>query len=124
MDKRTPKDFDDYLSAFPPKVQTLLRKMRRAIKRVAPKAKETISYKVPALTLNGETLVWYAAFKSHIGFYPGAEAIAAFKKELSPYKTARGSARFPFDEPLPLDLVDRIVKFRLSRPRAGKGSSR
>lgn len=110
----TPADLDGYISGFPEEVQALLGKMRRTIGRAAPNAEETISYNVPAFTLRGKKLVWFAAFKSHIGFYPGAAAIAAFKKELSPYKTAKGSVRFPFKHPLPLDLVSRIVKFRLS----------
>jgi uncharacterized protein YdhG (YjbR/CyaY superfamily) len=112
----TPADLDAYISGFPEEVQTLLRKMRRTIGKAAPNAEETISYNVPAFALRGKKLVWFAAFKSHIGFYPGAAAIAAFKKELSRYKTAKGSAQFPFSEPLPLDLVSRIVKFRLNAP--------
>jgi uncharacterized protein YdhG (YjbR/CyaY superfamily) len=114
MPNNAPQDFNDYLAAFPPSVQTLLKKMRQTIKRAAPKAKETISYNIPTFTVNGKKLVWFAAFKSHIGFYPGAAAIKTFKKELSPYKTAKGSVQFPFDEPLPLDLVTRIVKSRLA----------
>lgn len=114
MPNNAPEDFNDYLSAFPAKVQTLLKKMRQTIKKAAPKAKETISYNIPTFTVNGKKLVWFAAFKSHVGFYPGAAAIKAFKKELSPYKTAKGSVQFPFDEPLPLSLVERIVKARLA----------
>ncbi|HZY97471.1 MAG TPA: DUF1801 domain-containing protein [Candidatus Cybelea sp.] len=117
MQKRVPRDFNDYLSAFPKNVQMLLGKMRLAIKKAAPKAQETISYNVPAFAMNGKKIVWFAAFKSHIGFYPGAAAIAAFKKELAGYKTAKGSVQFPFDEPLPLSLVARIVEFRLSQSR-------
>lgn len=111
--RATPTDIDNYISGFPEEVQTLLRKMRYTIRKAAPKAEETISYNVPAFTLGGKKLVWFAAFKSHIGFYPGAAAIAAFKRELSQYKTATGSAQFPFKDPLPLGLVSRIVKFRL-----------
>lgn len=110
----TPADLDEYIGGFPEEVQTLLRKMRLTIGKAAPNAGEAISYGVPAFTLHGKKLVWFAAFKSHIGFYPGAAAIAAFKKELSQYKTAKGSVQFPFKDPLPLDLVSRIVKFRLN----------
>jgi uncharacterized protein YdhG (YjbR/CyaY superfamily) len=110
----TPADIDDYISRFPEEVQTLLRKMRLTIGKAAPSAEEAISYDVPAFALRGKKLVWFAAFKSHIGFYPGAAAIAAFKKDLSQYKTAKGSVQFPFNDPLPLDLVSRIVKFRLN----------
>jgi uncharacterized protein YdhG (YjbR/CyaY superfamily) len=93
-------------------VQQRLQKMRLTVKKAAPQAKEKISYGIPAFTLNG-MLVWFAAFKNHIGFYPRTSAIAAFKKELSHYKGAKGSVQFPFDKPLPLHLISRIVKFRV-----------
>jgi uncharacterized protein YdhG (YjbR/CyaY superfamily) len=114
MTNETPKNIDDYAGRFPKEVQQLLKNMRLAIKKAAPQAKETISYGIPAFTLNG-MLVWFAAFKSHIGFYPRASAIAAFKKELSAYKGAKGSVQFPLDQPLPLALVSRIVKFRVKQ---------
>ena len=114
MTKKTPKNIDDYVGHFPKEVQQLLQKMRLTIKKAAPQAKETISYGIPAFTLNG-MLVWFAAFQNHIGFYPRTSAIAAFKKELSAYKGAKGSVQFPFDEPLPLALVSRIVKFRVKQ---------
>ncbi len=112
--KKTPKNFDDYVDRFPKEVQQLLRGMPLTIKKAAPQAKETISYGIPAFTLNG-MLVWFAAFKTHIGFYPRTSAIAAFRKELSVYKGVKGSVQFPFDEPLPLALVSRIVKFRVKQ---------
>ena len=111
---KNPKDIDDYADRFPKEVQQLLQKMRLTIKNAAPKAEETISYGIPAFRLNG-MLVWFAAFKSHIGFYPGAGAIVAFNEELSAYKRAKGSVQFPFDEPLPLALVSRMVKFRVKQ---------
>ena len=114
MTKKTPKNFDQYTDRFSKEVQQLLQKMRLTIKKAAPQSKETISYGIPAFTLNG-MLVWFAAFQNHIGFYPGASAIAAFKKELSAYKGAKGSVQFPFDGPLPLALVSRIVKFRVKQ---------
>jgi uncharacterized protein YdhG (YjbR/CyaY superfamily) len=110
-----PADVDDYINGFPASAQTLLRQMRSTIRKAAPKAQETISYNMPAFELRGKRLVWFAGFKSHIGFYPGAAAITAFSKELSAYKTAKGSVQFPLSDPLPLDLVSRIVKFRLER---------
>ncbi len=94
--------------------------MRETIRKAAPKAEETISYGMPAYKLKG-TLVWFAAHSNHIGFYPGVSGIAAFKKELSPYKSAKGSVQFPVDEPLPLGLVARIVKFRLKEALAKAG---
>jgi uncharacterized protein YdhG (YjbR/CyaY superfamily) len=114
MDKKTPKNFNDYVDRFPKDAQQRLTTMRLTIKKAAPKAKETISYGVPCFTLD-RVLVWFAAAKSHIGFYPGALTIATFKEELSSYKTGRGSVQFPFDEPLPLALVTRMVKFRVKR---------
>jgi uncharacterized protein YdhG (YjbR/CyaY superfamily) len=114
MTKKTLRNFDAYLERFPKNVQRLLQKMRLTIKKAAPQAKETISYGIPAFTLNG-LLVWFAAHKNHIGFYPRASAIAAFKKELSAYKGAKGSVQFPFDKPLPLALVSRIVKYRMKQ---------
>ena len=112
MNKKTPNNIDDYVDRFPKEVQQLLKRMRLTIKKAAPKAKETISYGIPAFRLDG-LLVWFAAFKNHIGFYPRASAIAAFQKELSAYKWAKGSVQFPLDEPLPLALVSRMVKFRV-----------
>lgn len=111
--RKTPKSFDDYMDRFPKDVQLRLQKLRLTVKKAAPQAKEKISYGIPAFTLNG-MLVWFAAFKNHIGFYPRTSAIAAFKKELSVYKGAKGSVQFPFDKPLPLTLISRIVKFRVT----------
>jgi uncharacterized protein YdhG (YjbR/CyaY superfamily) len=110
--RKTPKDFNDYSDRFPKDVQQRLQKLRLTVKKAAPQAKEKISYGIPAFTLNG-MLVWFAGFKNHIGFYPRTSAIAAFKKELSAYKGAKGSVQFPFDKPLPLPLISRIVKFRV-----------
>lgn len=110
----TSSEIDEYINGFPQPVQKLLRKMRAAVRKAAPDAQETIGYNVPAFTLGGKKLVWFAAFKSHIGFYPGAAAIRAFNKDLSQYKTAKGSAQFPFTEPLPLHLVSRIGHFALA----------
>ena len=110
--RKTPKNFEDYLERFPKHVQQRLQKIRLTVKKAAPQAEEKISYGIPAFTLNG-MLVWFAAFKNHIGFYPRTSAIAAFKKELSTYKGAKGSVQFPFDKPLPLPLISRMVKFRV-----------
>ena len=111
--RKPAKSFDDYMDRFPKDVQQRLQKMRLTVKKAAPKAKEKISYGIPSFTLNG-MLVWFAAFKNHIGFYPRTSAIAAFKKELSAYKGAKGSVQFPFDKPLPLPLISRIVRFRVA----------
>lgn len=112
--EKTATNIDRYIQRFPADVQKRLQQMRRAIKKTAPRAAETISYGIPAFRLQ-RTLVWFAAFENHIGFYPGADGIAAFKKELSAYKSAKGSVQFPLDEPLPLPLIKRIVIFRLQQ---------
>ena len=106
------KDIDDYIKYFPKDVQLLLEQMRKTISKVAPAATETISYQMPAFVLNGN-LVYFAGYKNHIGFYPGSAGIAAFKKELSVYKSAKGSVQFPIDKPLPLGIITRIVQFRV-----------
>jgi len=106
------KTVDEYISMFPDNVQNILEKLRQTIKESAPGAEEAISYQMPAFKLNG-TLVWFAAFKNHIGFYPKLSGIEAFKKELSQYKGAKGSVQFPIDKPIPYDLVRKIVKYRV-----------
>lgn len=116
MAKASPKDFNEYAARFPKDVQALLRKMRKTIRAAAPKATETISYGIPAYRSDG-IIVWFAAQKNHIGFYPGASGIRKFKKELADYKYAKGSVRFPLDEPLPLVLITRMVRFRVSEQR-------
>jgi uncharacterized protein YdhG (YjbR/CyaY superfamily) len=109
-----PATIDEYIAGFPPEVQSLMRKLRATIRKAAPRAEEKISYQIPTFYLQGQ-LVYFGGFKKHIGFYPGAAAIAKFKKELSAYKGAKGSVQFPFTEPMPLDLIDKIVKFRVKQ---------
>lgn len=103
---------ENYIAAFPATLQVLLEKMRAAIRKAAPAADETIGYGIPTFKLNGN-LVHFAAFKNHIGFYPGPSAIKAFEKELSAYKRATGSVQFPHEKPLPLALVTKVVKYRV-----------
>ena len=112
MGKRA-STIDEYIGYYPADVQQLLQQIRLAVAKAAPKAVETISYSMPAFRQNG-IIVWFAAFKNHIGFYPGVSGIAHFKKELSRFKSAKGSVQFPMDEPLPLGLVSRIVRFRVA----------
>ena len=107
-----PINVDDYISGFPVETQKLLEQIRTTIKKAAPKAEEVISYGMPAFKLNG-MLVYFAGYKNHVGFYPTSSGIANFKKELSIYKGAKGSVQFPLDKPLPLALINQIVKFRL-----------
>ena len=114
------KTIDDYFAAFPASTKTILKELRKTIKNAAPAAEEVISYNMPASKQNG-ILVYYAAYKAHIGFYPTPSAIEAFKKELSKFESSKGAVRFPLDQPLPLNLISRIVKFRvkLNREKAG-----
>lgn len=104
---------DKYIAAFPKETQVLLEKMRSTIIKAAPKAEQTIGYGIPTFKLNGN-LVHFAGYKNHIGFYPAPSAIKAFEKELSIYGGAKGSVQFPIARPLPLALVIKIVKFRIS----------
>jgi uncharacterized protein YdhG (YjbR/CyaY superfamily) len=111
-DPKIPQTIDDYIAGFPPDVQTVLEKIRRTIRKAAPDAQETIKYRMPTFTLKGN-LVHFAAFKKHIGFYPVPTGIEKFKKELSVYKGAKGSVQFPLDQPMPLALIRKIVRFRV-----------
>lgn len=111
MGRKKFQTVDEYISAFPADVQAKLKSLRRAIRKAAPQAEEGISYQMPAFKLNGN-LVYFAAYKNHIGFYPTSSGIEAFKKELSPYKWSKGAIQFPLDKPVPFDLVERIVVFR------------
>jgi uncharacterized protein YdhG (YjbR/CyaY superfamily) len=107
-----PRTIDEYIAGFPPEVQAILQKIRLTIRKAAPDAKETISYQMPTFTLHGN-LVHFAAFKNHIGFYPVPTGIEKFKQELAAYEGGKGSVKFPLDQPIPYDLIGRIVKFRV-----------
>ena len=111
--KRQSKNIDEYIQTFPEEVQIILEKMRQTIRKAVPEAEEAISYQIPTFKLNGN-LVHFAAFKNHIGFYPIPTGIQAFEEELSPYKQGKGSVQFPIDQPVPYDLVRRIVRFRVN----------
>jgi uncharacterized protein YdhG (YjbR/CyaY superfamily) len=105
---------DAYIAGCPRDVQPILRKIRATIRKAVPKAEEKISYRMPTFTLDGRNLVYFAAFKTHVGFYPAPTGIAKFKKALAGYEGGKGSIRFPLDRPIPYDLIARIVKFRAS----------
>lgn len=113
---------DDYISRFPDPVQRMLNQMRRTIRAAAPGAVETMSYGIPTYDVDGKHLVHFAGYARHIGFYPGARVAAEFEKDFAPYKTGKGSVQFPLDEPLPLELVRRIVRFCLAQSKAKKKS--
>lgn len=115
MDKSTdvPKNIDEYIAKFPIEVQEKLQKIRKIVQDAAPEATEKISYQMPTFYLYGN-LVHFAAYKKHIGFYPTPSGITSFDEELAPYKRAKGSVIFPLDKPIPYDLIDKIVRFRVA----------
>jgi uncharacterized protein YdhG (YjbR/CyaY superfamily) len=108
-----PTTTTEYIATFPKDIQLLLNRMRATIKIVAPKAEESISYGMPAYKLFKKPLVYFAGYKNHIGFYATPTGHEEFNAELSKYKQGKGSVQFPINEPLPLDLITRIVQFRV-----------
>ncbi|HEX6269907.1 MAG TPA: DUF1801 domain-containing protein [Anaerolineales bacterium] len=107
-----PKTIDEYIAGFPPDVQEILEKIRMTIRKAAPDAEETISYQIPTFNLNGKYLIYFAAYKKHIGLYPAPIGNVDFKEDLSAYQAGKGTLRFPLDKPIPFDLITKIVKFR------------
>ncbi|HEY0767570.1 MAG TPA: DUF1801 domain-containing protein [Steroidobacteraceae bacterium] len=109
-----PQNIDAYIAAFSPEVQAILERIRLTIGNAAPDAQEAISYHIPTFTLSG-ALVYFAAFKKHIGFYPPVRGDASLEKALSPYAGEKGNLRFPLDQPIPYGLIERIVKLRVKQ---------
>lgn len=112
-DQATPKNIDEYIAAFSEEVQEILEKIRATIRKAAPDAEEKISYQIPTFTLNGGYLIYFAAYKKHIGIYPVSIGNAKLDEELSPYLSGKGTAKFPLDKPIPFDLISRIVKLKV-----------
>jgi uncharacterized protein YdhG (YjbR/CyaY superfamily) len=108
----TPQTIDEYIAGFPEHIREILEKVRATIREAAPGAEETIKYEMPTFMLNGN-LVYFAAFKNHIGFYPIPSGVEEFKDDLAGYKTGKGSVQFPLDKPIPYELIGRIKKFRV-----------
>jgi uncharacterized protein YdhG (YjbR/CyaY superfamily) len=109
------QSINEYISTFPPNVQLLLETLRKAIKEASPDAIETISYNMPAFKYSGRILVYFAAHTKHIGFYPGNSVTnEVFKDDLISYETSKGTVKFPFDNPIPVRLVKKIVKYKTS----------
>jgi uncharacterized protein YdhG (YjbR/CyaY superfamily) len=106
-----PETVDEYIAKFPPEIQEILGRIRKVIKETAPDAEEKISYRMPAYLLHGN-LVYFAAYKNHIGFYLSTNEIDVFKHELSEYKVLKGTIQFPVKKPVPYELISRIVEFR------------
>ncbi len=113
MKTATAQNTDEYIASFPKPIQKILTEVRNVIKAAAPEAEEMISYHMPVYKFHG-VLVYFAAFKNHIGFYATPTGHDAFRKELSNYKTGKGSVQFPLDQPMPLGLITKIVKFRVA----------
>jgi len=111
--RETPATIDEYIADFSPEVRVMLERLRLAIRTAAPDVTEKISYQMPTFYFKGN-LVHFAAYKHHVGFYPAPSGISAFQQELSAYKTSKGAVQFPLDKPLPLELVKKIVEFRVT----------
>src|SRR5438552_12124123 len=122
-DRSTPKNIDEYIVAFSPDVQSILKKIRLTIRQAAPKAQEKISYKMPAFALDGD-LIYFAAFKKHIGVYPPVRGDQRLRKELSQYRGEKGNLKFPLDEPIPYELLSKVVKFRVKEQQEKLQSKR
>ena len=123
--KKNFNSVDEYIASFPEAVQNVLKQIRQAVKEAAPEAEETISYNMPAFKLKG-ILVWFAAFKNHIGFYPRKSAIEEFKEKLAGFEVSKvqGTVKFPLDKPVPLDLIKEMVKSRVKENARGYMSER
>jgi len=108
----TPQTIDEYIALYPPEIQTIMQSVRQVIRLAAPMAKEAISYQMPTFKLNGN-LIHFAAHRHHLGLYPAPSGILAFQSELKGYVTSKGAIQFPFDQPIPLDLIRKITEFRV-----------
>ena len=113
------KSIDDYINLFPKEIQAILKEIRNTVRKVAPKASEAIRYSMPTFRLNGN-MVHFAAHKNHIGFYPTPSAIIKFKDELKNYNMSKGAIQFALNEPIPYELISKIVTFRVSEQKLKK----
>src|ERR671922_2464426 len=104
----TPRDIDEYIAGFPPDVQDILQKIRMTIRKAAPQAEETISYKIPTFNLKGHYLIYFAAYKKHIALYPAPIGVPEFEEEIAPYASGKGTLQFPLDKPIPYKLITKI----------------
>lgn len=117
--RSTATSIDAYIAEFSPETQRVLRDLRALIHELAPEATETISYAIPTFDLGGKHLVHFAGYEKHVGLYPAPSGMEAFREDLKPYKTGKGSVQFPLDEPLPVGLIKRIVEFRVAETAPG-----
>lgn len=112
------KSIDEYIAASSDRARPILRKIRAIVKKTAPDAVETISYGIPTFKLGGKALIHFAAFKNHIGLYPPVRGDAAIAKAVKPYAGEKGNLKFPLDEPIPYDLIERIARLRVKQERS------
>ena len=122
--RSTATSIDEYIAGFPPETRRALEELRAIVKASAPDATETMSYAIPTFDLNGRHLVHFAGYEKHIGFYPVPSGIEAFKVELKPYRQGKGSVQFPLGQPLPTELIRRIVEFRVAENTGGRTPDR
>ena len=121
--RSAPKNIDEYIAAFAPEVRSILNKIRLTIRQAAPQAEEKISYKMPAFTLDGD-LIYFAAFKKHIGIFPPVRGDESLSKELSRFRGEKGNLKFPLDQPIPYALIRRVVRFRVKEHRKSLAAKR
>ena len=121
MPRKKYKTVEEYFADFPKETQVKLEQIRQAVKEVAPEAQEAISYQMPSFKLDGN-LVWYAAFKDHIGFFPRETGVAAFKDKLAGYHVSKGTIQFLIDKPIPIALIKEIVKYRIKENQSEKAT--
>ena len=114
------QEIEEYINNFPPNVQTILKKLRKLVKKTCPEATELFSYGMPAYKLNGKPLVYFAGYKNHIGLYATPDGHTYFKEELASYKQGKGSVQFPLDKAIPYDLIKRIVEFKTGNIKSKK----
>jgi uncharacterized protein YdhG (YjbR/CyaY superfamily) len=114
MKSKKPADIDEYIAGFPKETQKVLKLIRATIRKAAPKAEEAISYAIPAYKLDGEWLIYFAGFKNHVSVYPAPRGKPEFRDELAQYKGGKGTVQFPLDKPIPVDLITRIVEYRIN----------
>ena len=115
---------DEYISGFPDKVRSILRQIRSTIRQTAPGVEERISYGIPTFDLDGKPLIYFAAYAKHVSVYPAPRGYAEFRDELSAYKGGKGTVQFPLAEPIPWDLIRRIVEFRMEQHAAKRGAAK
>ncbi|CAN5606526.1 DUF1801 domain-containing protein [soil metagenome] len=120
MTAAKPNNINEYIAGFPKETQKVLEQIRATIKKAIPDAEETMSYAIPTFKLNKNYIIYFAAYKNHVSLYPAPRGVEAFKETLAAYKGGKGTVQFPLDKPIPLNLITRIVQFRIKEHPAKK----